>query len=68
MYTDTAFKKRVACFGDASGQSSVTVVEYHGVQPTAAVHGNVKKLTTQYTRTPATTMDKVKQAAVHAPP
>jgi len=65
---DPAFKKRVTWFEDASGPSSVAVVEYHGAQPPAAVHGNAKKITTPYTRTPASTMDKVKQAAVHAPP
>ena len=65
---DPAFRKRVTWLDDSSGPSSVAVVEYYGVQPPASVHGNVKKLTTPYTRTPATTMDKVKQAAVHAAP
>jgi len=65
---DPAFKKCVTWFDDASGLSSMAVVEYHGQQPPAAIHGNAKKTMTPYNCTPATTMDKVKQAAAHAPP
>lgn len=65
---DPAFKKHVTWLKDSSGPSSVAVVEYHGARQPAAVHGNAKKTTTPYTRTPASTTDKVKQAVVHAPP
>jgi len=45
--------------------AKIITIEYHSAQPPAAVHGNAKKIKMPYTRTPASTMDKVKQAAVH---
>ena len=59
---DSTYKKRVSWFANGGLQKNLAVVEYAGIFPGLALHGNPRQQT-EHIRTPAEVMNEVKEMA-----